>query len=197
MIIWIVYAAAFVVGANIMGFEMLGTRYLFPYFGGGINTWASLISVVLLALMCGYYAGGYLVDRLERQRGLYMPLFAAGAYFIAFPYFADPVLSAIMAAQGASLTATLLGSMLVCFVPLTALGMFTPWSVKLVVRRMDNVGQATGLLYAISTLGNVFGILFTTYVLMPSYGSRPLTQFFGLVAIAVGILFIWLERRRV
>ncbi len=196
MIIWIVYAAAFVVGAVIMGFEMLGSRYLFPYFGGGIGTWASLISVVLLALMVGYYLGGYLVDRLDRQRGLFVPLFAAGAYFIAFPYFADPILNTIMNVQGASLAASLMGSLLVCFVPLAALGMFTPWSVKLVVTRMDTVGQATGLLYAVSTLGNVFGILFTTYVLMPAIGSRPLTQIFGVICILVGLLFIWLERRR-
>ena len=30
-----------------MSFEMLGSRYLNPYFGSGIYTWASLISTVL------------------------------------------------------------------------------------------------------------------------------------------------------
>ncbi len=42
---------------------MLGSRYLFPYFGGGIGTWASLISTVLCALAIGYFAGGAIVDR--------------------------------------------------------------------------------------------------------------------------------------
>jgi hypothetical protein len=41
------------VGAVLMGFEMLGSRYLFPYFGGGIGTWAGLISTVLVALTVG------------------------------------------------------------------------------------------------------------------------------------------------
>ena len=40
----VVYLAAFVVGAIVMSFEMLGSRYLNPYFGSGIYTWASLIS---------------------------------------------------------------------------------------------------------------------------------------------------------
>ena len=45
---------AFLVGGVLMGFEMLGSRYLFPYFGGGIDTWAGLISTVLIALTFGY-----------------------------------------------------------------------------------------------------------------------------------------------
>ena len=33
-----IYAVAFVTGAIVMSFEMLGSRYLNPYFGSGIYT---------------------------------------------------------------------------------------------------------------------------------------------------------------
>ena len=49
----VIYAAAFVTGAVVMSFEMLGSRYLNPYFGSGIYTWAALISTVLIALTAG------------------------------------------------------------------------------------------------------------------------------------------------
>ncbi len=62
----IVYVVAFVVGAIVMSFEMLGSRYLNPYFGSGIYTWASLISTVLLSLTVGYFIGGWLADRNPR-----------------------------------------------------------------------------------------------------------------------------------
>jgi len=39
----LIYTVAFIVGAVLMGFEMLGSRYLFPWFGGGIGAWAGLI----------------------------------------------------------------------------------------------------------------------------------------------------------
>ena len=42
---------------------MLGSRYLNPYFGSGIYTWASLISTVLAALCAGYFVGGIAADR--------------------------------------------------------------------------------------------------------------------------------------
>ena len=49
----VIYLVAFVTGAIIMSFEMLGSRYLNPYFGSGIYTLASLISTVLAALCVG------------------------------------------------------------------------------------------------------------------------------------------------
>ena len=48
---FLLLALALILGFALMGFEMLGSRYLYPYFGGGINTWASLIATVLVALM--------------------------------------------------------------------------------------------------------------------------------------------------
>src|SRR3979409_1106697 len=59
----VIYIVAFVTGAIVMSFEMLGSRYLNPYFGSGIYTWASLISTVLAALTVGYFIGGTLADR--------------------------------------------------------------------------------------------------------------------------------------
>jgi hypothetical protein len=58
-----IYLVAFVTGAIVMSFEMLGSRYLAPSFGAGIYTWASLISTVLAALCVGYFLGGYVADR--------------------------------------------------------------------------------------------------------------------------------------
>src|SRR5688500_19833267 len=64
----LLFVIAIVLGFALMGFEMLASRYLYPYFGGGINTWASLIATVLIALMLGYLIGGALVDRTMSPR---------------------------------------------------------------------------------------------------------------------------------
>jgi hypothetical protein len=50
----VIHIVAFVTGAIVMSFEMLGSRYLNPYFGNGIYTWAALISTVLAALTAGF-----------------------------------------------------------------------------------------------------------------------------------------------
>ena len=64
----VIYPVAFVTGAIVMSFEMLGSRYLNPYFGSGIYTWAALISTVLLALTVGYFLGGASPTAPPRRR---------------------------------------------------------------------------------------------------------------------------------
>src|ERR1700753_1413616 len=82
---------ALVLGFALMGFEMLGSRYLYPYFGGGINTWASLIATVLVALMLGYLIGGTLVDKTLSPRLCGTLLVIAGAYLFSIPLWVDPL----------------------------------------------------------------------------------------------------------
>src|SRR5262245_54525503 len=97
---YVVYANAFLVGAVLMGFEMLGSRYLFPYFGGGIGTWAGLISTVLVALTIGYLGGGALVDRFPSSIVIAVAVALAAVYFAVIPPLADTVMSSILEAMG-------------------------------------------------------------------------------------------------
>src|SRR5438477_1116949 len=83
-----IYLVAFVTGAIVMSFEMLGSRYLNPYFGSGIYTWASLISTVLAALTIGYFIGGWLADRMPSARVLGITVLIGSIYVILLPTFA-------------------------------------------------------------------------------------------------------------
>jgi MFS family permease len=56
---------------------MLGSRYLNPYFGSGIYTWAALISTVLAALTLGYFLGGWLADRIGRRNAIALSMFSS------------------------------------------------------------------------------------------------------------------------
>src|SRR6267154_1357355 len=88
---------AFVVGAIVMSFEMLGSRYLNPFFGSGIYTWASLISTVLSALAVGYFVGGRLADRRPRMAVLSLTVVLGSAYLLLLPLFADKLLTLTLA----------------------------------------------------------------------------------------------------
>src|SRR5256885_14365673 len=88
----IIYLVAFVTGAIVMSFEMLGSRYLNPYFGSGIYTWAGLISTVLAALTAGYFLGGFIADRTVSAAVLGMIVGVASVYLLVLPSFADAIL---------------------------------------------------------------------------------------------------------
>ena len=191
MLSFSIYACAFVVGGVLMGFEMLGSRYLFPFFGGGIGTWASLISTVLCALAIGYFAGSAIVARRPSQRVIAVAILIAAAYLALVPAAADPVMEAILNSFGDGAYATLLASTALLLVPLTLLGTFSPIAVSLLTRAADDAGRVAGLVYGVSTIGNVVGTLLTTFTLIPTIGSRAITYYFALVlALCAGVLFL-------
>ena len=179
-----IFFNAFVVGGVLMGFGMLGSRYLFPYFGGGIGTWASLISTVLCALAIGYFTGGAIVDRYQSPRIIAGAILLAAMYLALVPATADPVMSHILNSIGDGPVAILLASAALLLVPLSLLGTFSPIAVGLLTRSAEESGGVAGLVYGISTIGNVVGTLVTTFTLIPTIGSRSITYLYA-VALAV------------
>ena len=87
----IIYFGAFATGAIVMSFEMLGSRYLNPFFGSGIYTWAALISTVLAALTAGYFLGGFIADRTVSAAVLGAVITGASIYLVALPSFAESI----------------------------------------------------------------------------------------------------------
>ena len=182
---------AFLVGGVLMGFEMLGSRYLYPYFGGGIGTWAGLISTILLALAIGYFAGGALVDRYPTPSIMAAAIALAAAYLAAIPATADRIIEVILHRCGEGPPGIFAAASTLLLIPMSLLGMFSPVSVRLLVRSTAETGRLAGLMYSVSTVGSVFGTLFTTFVLIPTIGSRGITYLYACVLglCALGITF--------
>jgi sugar lactone lactonase YvrE len=184
-------AALFVIGFALMGFEMLGSRYLNPYFGGSINTWASLISVVLFAMMVGYFAGGYAVDARPGVDLLAGSVAAAALCLLVIPPTADTLMQGIIATLGDGPLGVLTASLALSFAPVAFLSACSPFVVRLMLVDLEAGGKTTGLVYSVSTLGNVAGTLATTFWLIPSYGTRAITTAFGVTLVVLaGLLYL-------
>jgi hypothetical protein len=191
-----IYLIAFIAGGVLMGFEMLGSRYLFPYFGGGIGTWASLISTVLCALAVGYFIGSAMVARHPSPRVIGAAMLVAACWLALVPATADAIMQDILDRIGDGPAATLSASTALLLVPLSLLGTFSPISVGLLTRSANEAGRVAGLVYGVSTIGNVAGTLLTTFILIPSIGSRNITYIFAVtLAACAALLFVTPARR--
>jgi hypothetical protein len=205
------YAVGFVLGFVLMGFEMLGSRYLNPYFGSGIYTWAALISVTLFALMIGYFLGGWMVDRRPTAGVLGTLVLLAAAWMALIPFAVDPgnaaaylglqtpdMLLAVGEAFGYGPAGIALGvttaAFLLIFVPLTLIACFSPFAVRLLLVATHTSGRQTGTVYGISTSGNIIGTLATTFVLIPSIGSTAITWVFAAITAAMALVLMAMGR---
>ncbi len=188
--LWLVYLNAFVTGTIIMSFEMLGSRYLNPYFGSGIYTWAALIATVLSALMVGYFIGGWLVDRRPSHKLLALLIIASAAYMGLVPLAADPILAAIFDNIESVKMGSLAAALALLLVPLTLLGVYSPFAIRLTLRDTARSGSVAGRIYGVSTFGSVLGTLITTFTLIPALGSRSITYLLAGLTLASGLSFL-------
>src|SRR5215813_6468482 len=189
-----IYAVAFVTGAIVMSFEMLGSRYLNPYFGSGIYTWAALISTVLIALMAGYFLGGALADRTASPAVLALTVIIGSLYLLALPSFAQAILEFVLAGVDDIRAGSMISSLALMFFPVTFLGMYSPFAIRLLLRSAQRSGRVSGAVYGISTAGAIVGTLATTFLLIPTIGARAITLTLGALGLAAGLALMALAR---
>ena len=191
---FLIYLVAFVTGAIVMSFEMLGSRYLNPYFGSGIYTWAALISTVLAALTAGYFLGGWLADRTASANVLGTSVVIASVYLLVLPRFSDPLLDLLLADIDDVRVGSLVASLGILFFPVTLLGIYSPFAIRLMLQSPETSGTVSGTVYGISTAGSIVGTLGTTFFLIPTIGTRAITYTLGAAGIACGLVLLALPR---
>lgn len=177
----------FLEGFILMGFEMLASRFMNPYFGSSIETWACIISVVLVSMAAGYFVGGYL--SAQRSAHIILPIVTAfsGAYLICVSWLASDVLLWIIVNYEVGFWSTLSAALALLGLPVFFMSFWSPIMVGLLARVFSSGSSTAGYVYGVSTIGNVFGTLTTAFVLVPAFGSSTISLIFG-----VSLLFICL-----
>jgi spermidine synthase len=189
-----IYVIAFVTGGIVMSFEMLGSRYLNPYFGSGIYTWASLISTVLAALTLGYFIGGWLADRVPSIAVLGATVTIGSAYLLVLPLFAQGLLEWVLDGIDDVKLGSMLAAVTILFFPVCFLGMYSPFAIRLLIRSALTSGKVSGTVYGVSTVGSIVGTLGTTFYLLPSVGSFKLTLSLGGAGCIAGLALMLMRR---
>jgi predicted membrane-bound spermidine synthase len=190
----VIYSVAFVTGAIVMSFEMLGSRYLNPYFGSGIYTWAAIISTVLAALASGYFLGGFIADRTVSAAVLGAIVALGSAYLLALPSFAETILGFVADAVDNIRLGSLYSALAIMFVPVMLLGIYSPFAIRLMLRNAQDSGMVSGAVYGVSTAGSIAGTLGTTFFLIPLIGTRAITLSLGTAGVVCGLYLIVLDR---
>jgi hypothetical protein len=188
-----ILTACLLSGAGVMIVELTITRLLAPWFGASIYSWTNVIAVVLLALACGYAAGGRLADRRPSARVLGFLLLASAALLVPAPMLARFVAPAVLpkpelADPAGGVSGVVLGSFVTTLVlfaaPVVLLGAVTPFGTRLLTDSGLKSGQAAGRVLAVSTVGSLVGTYLPALFLLEVFGSR------ATILVAAGILAV-------
>src|SRR4029077_264669 len=158
-----------------------------------------LIGLILVYLSAGYVIGGRLADRYPRAELLYQITAWAGLWIGVIPLVSYPILLASQ--QGfkelsAGLVAgTLLAVVLMFAVPGILLGCVSPFAIRLLLKDVATGGDTAGRVYALSTVGSILGTFVPVFWFIPTFGTRPTIEAFGLALVAMSAVALWPKRR--
>jgi spermidine synthase len=181
------YVTAAITGASIMIVEILGAKMLSPHLGTSHFVWTAQIAVTLVALACGYYAGGWLVDRSLRLGRMYAGILAAAVYLALCIPFVEEVAYACLKFDLA--VGSLLSSTFLFFIPLSLLAMVGPFFIRVLTSAVSGVGGNVGRLSAISTFGSFGGTVLIGYVLIPFLPNSVTMYLTALLLMCISMIY--------
>ena len=187
------YLTAAVTGAAIMVVEILGAKMLSPSVGMSHFVWTAQIAVTLVALACGYYAGGRIADRSQNPGGLYWAIMAAAGYLVLSVLISQRV--AFWCLDFNLAVGSLLASAILFFVPLALLAMTGPFLIRVVTSSVAGVGGNVGRLTAIGTLGSFAGTICIGYLMLPLLANSSSMYLTAAALVSVGAGYFLFFRR--
>ena len=186
-------------------YESIWSHYLRNYLGHAAHGQ----TVVLVIFVGGLALGAWLAGR--KLASLREPLFAYAAAevfiglaalvfhplyvgFTGWTY--DTLLPATCAAEGACATQWIASALLIA-APAVALGATFPWMAAGVLRRHPEApGHEISVLYFVNSLGAVFGVLASAFVLIPTLGLPGTLTLAGIANLAIGAVVAAIAWRR-
>ena len=184
-------AQVFISGMTSLALEMCASRLLGAYFGTSLYIWAVLIGLVLIYLTIGYFIGGRLADRYPSTQALCIITSAAALTTSLIPFVSQGILSwSVQALAQVSVSAflsSLIGTVLLFAVPVTLLGLVSPYAVRLMTLQVERSGRTSGSLYAISTTGSILGAFLPVLWLIPTFGVRRTFLILGVLLFAASL----------
>ena len=170
-------AIIFISGGAILALELLASRVMTPYFGVSLYIWTGILSITLVSLAVGYWAGGRVAAiprhaALEQLMRLFALMPAIAAIAIVGACLVYPFLFADLAGWSLVLGA-FTASMLLLFLPLVATSAMNPLLVAIALRRNEQTGgdAGAGKVFFVSTIGSVAGVIVTAFLIIPYFSN--------------------------
>jgi spermidine synthase len=185
---WKLAVVAIASGAIVMALEIAGSRIVTPVFGSTTYSWGILIGVVLSGLTIGYHLGGRVSNNSPNFGKLCSIAFSTGVFIVCIPFVAQETIELFTSVFPDSITANLFVTLALFCPPSILAGFVSPYAIKLGTKSLHKVGNISGNLYSLSTLGSIFGTFFTVFVLIPLFEINYMILGIGVSLMLISVI---------
>lgn len=162
---------AFMTGISFMGYEILGSRVMMPYFGSSVYVWGSLLSIFMIGLSIGYKIGGITGAKAISYIPLAYSLFISAALIITGVLIHKPICEYFVKMNIDIKYSSLLCASILFLLPTITMGFTLPFMIG-VSKNNKGVSHSVGNLYSISTIGCIIGTILTSFYLIGVFTTQ-------------------------
>jgi len=167
---WFLFLVLVIEGASLMAVELMGAKLLAPFYGSSLYVWTAILGITVLGLSLGYFFGGKLSIQKSSEKLLILILGIAAILVFALPVTAKVVIS--LTSSMALIPGICIASFFLLVPPMFCFGLVGPIVVRLMVNRLETIGNVVGVVYFTSTLGGILATFLVGYVLIPESGLK-------------------------
>jgi spermidine synthase len=183
---WLAGAVVFFTSGSVLVLEILAGRLLAPYVGVRLETYTSVIGIVLGGIALGSWLGGRLADRVDPRRSLGPLMVAGGGLAMLSPAVVHAAGHPGLGSPGDIVGLATIGF----FAPAAVLSAVSPTIVKLQLRDLEVTGQVVGRLSALGTAGAIVGTFTAGFVLVAAAATSTVIISVG-AALVISGLGLW------
>jgi len=183
------YLASFVAGFGMMTLELTASRVVAPMVGSSVYTWTSVIGVVLLGSILGNYLGGYLIDKYQSKKIIFIFCFLISIFVLFIPILSQNLLI-IISSQFSVVSIIIFICLILFFLPSLFIGTIYPCLLKLKSKETNNLGITSGSLSAFWSLGSIIGTVLTGFVFIGFWGSFKTLLGVAIIFFLLGLFFL-------
>ena len=183
---------SFVEGASVMAAEICGAKLLAPFFGSSLYVWSSVMAITLGGLASGYFIGGKLSKRDNKENTLLYVLIAAICCLCLMPFTTSVFL--ITASNLSLIPAVIISVLFLLFPTMICMGATSPLIISILTSDVNQSGENSGKIYAISTVGGILATFLCGFYLIPNFGVQLSLIGFA-IALGLAALFLVFKKK--
>ena len=182
------FLISFCEGAAVMVAEICGAKLLAPFFGSSLYVWSSVMAITLGGLASGYFIGGRLSQKENKQSILFYLLLGAFCFLALMPYLSKFIF--VIAYNLPLIAAVIFSSILIIFPSMLLMGTTSPLLISLLTSTANESGLNSGKIYSISTVGGILSTFLCGFYFIPTVGISYTLIGFSLLLALVSLLLV-------
>jgi predicted membrane-bound spermidine synthase len=129
-----------------------------------------------------------MADRNPSYKVFCMMILSAGTMILIIPAVSSSVFDLVVSWNLGERYGPLVPTAALLMLPSFLLGTISPYAIKLVAKDVAGIGNVSGKLYALSTVGSIAGTFITVFVLIPEMGVARIFQLLGSILVLAALL---------